>query len=232
MSKKKKLTLLLVAVLIVAVTGFTFAAQYTSADHTKKVSLNTLGISLVQTADASLADAKDEESTPSDRAKVSYTNIIPGKTINEKIAVKTDADSQPAYIRVTATRYWIDKEGKKVEKAEGEDGYLDPEAIEIETKDQENWKVMKDEDDPEVIYFYYLLPVNSDSETSHLMDSFKINEKYADNDYADMSTRIDFFAEGVQQSAGKDAILASWGIDVTLDDSGKLKLKDDRERKG
>ena len=54
------------------------------------------------------------------------------------------------------------------------------------------------------------------------MDSFKVNEKYADNDYADMSTRIDFFAEGVQQSAGKDAILASWGTNVTLDDSGKI----------
>lgn len=36
MSKKKKLTLLLIAVLVVAVTGFTFAAQYATADHTKK----------------------------------------------------------------------------------------------------------------------------------------------------------------------------------------------------
>lgn len=232
MSKKRKLTLLLVAVLVVAVTGFTFAAQYATADHTKKVSLNTLGISLVQTADASLADGQNEESTPSDRAKVSYKNIMPGKTINEKLAVKMDADSQPAYIRVTATRYWVDKEGKKVEKAEGEEGYLDPESIEIPTENKENWKIFVDKYDPEVMYFYYLLPVKAGAKTSNFMDSFKIDEN-ADNSYADMSTRIDFFAEGVQQSAGKDAILASWGIDVTLDDSGKIiKVIDDRERKG
>ena len=222
MSKKKKLTLLLIAVLVVAVTGFTFAAQYATADHTKKVSLNTLGISLVQTADKSLTKAKNEDSTPSDHAKVSYNNVIPGKTINGKLAVKTDADSQPAYIRVTATRYWVDKEGKKVEKADGEEGYLNPEAIEISTENHDNWKIFVDKDDPEVVYFYYLLPVNPGSETTNLMDSFKVNEKYADNDYADMSTRIDFFAEGVQQSAGKDAILASWGTNVTLDDSGKI----------
>lgn len=222
MNKKHKIIAIIVCAALISLIGGSYAVFINSTDTTKAVSTSKLGITLVQTNDTNKSTAVTTETGT--KIGLNYGNVMPGSVINESMAVKADADSKTSYVRVTATRYWTDKDGNKVTQSDNADKtFLDPSLIKINTKNaSSHWYVKEDAEDAERIYFYYKLPLAAGVTTDNLMDSFTIDSSLSSNKYSGYSSHIEFFAEGVQQTAGKDAMLAEWGVNVTLDDSGNI----------
>ena len=83
---------------------------------------------------------------------------------------------------------------------------------------------MEDQSDSEIVYFYYRLPLEAGDVSSNFIEGFKILSKADGNSnrYTGYSSHIDFFAEGVQVVAGKEAMLAEWGVNVTIDDNNMI----------
>lgn len=209
MKTKKRMITLLACVVLLGISVFSYAAIVNSTDTTKNVSTSNLDIELVQISkDGNLIKSEDGI------LGFDYGKVVPGTTIDEKVAIKAADSSKSAYVRVTVNRYW-QKDGKK-----DSEQIIKPSAIELISSD-DNWIMMEDQSDSEVVYFYYRLPLDTGDLSSNLIEGFKILPKIEGNSnrYAGYSCHIDFFAEGVQVVAGKEAMLAEWGVDATIDDN-------------
>lgn len=210
MKTKKGIIVLLACFALIGITGFSYAAIVNSTDTTKNVSTSNLDIELVQTSNDDKKVVDGDEGLGFD-----FGEVLPGTVIDESVAVQTSDSSKAAYVRVTVNRYWA-KDGVKSEK-------LDPTTIKLNSKN-ENWKMVVDHDDSEVVYFYYLLPLESGTLSSNLMDSFEVfnDGNVNSNEYSGYESHLDFFAEGVQVLAGKDAILAEWGVNATINENNEI----------
>ena len=222
-NKKKKYLVAIVSLVLLLGLGGTYAVFVTSTDQTQNVSTPSLGISLVQTPDPD----KNPSSITNDEIGtlgINYNSVLPNTNINETMLVQAEDDSQDTYVRVTLTRYWIEKESNKIALDENEEGYLDPSAITINTTKSKDWIVRYDENDPEVVYFYYTKPLSAGVKTSNFVEGLTIlpNSVGNTNEYSGYGTHVDYFAEGVQVLAGKDAMLAEWGVNVTIDSNNVI----------
>lgn len=212
-TKKKLITMMLVCLALICITGFSYAAIVTSTDTTKDVSTSNLDISLVQTS-------KNGQATKSEDGTVGfdYGTVVPGTTIDEGMAVTAGSSSKDSYVRVTVTRYWV-KDG---EKSTDED-FINPASIGL-IANSEDWIMVEDPDDLETVYFYYKMPLSADQVSSNLVDGFTLLKDANENSnkYSGYSSHIDFFAEGVQVLAGKDAMLAEWGVEATIGSDNEI----------
>lgn len=217
MKKKKNILIAIAIIAIVAAIGSTMAAFVASTNTTKDVSAAELGIKIVQNSETGAKGVKSLNEAGDSKAGYQYAGM-PGDTVNEQVAVKSDPDSKDSYIRVTINRSWVDKEGKK-------DFKLSPKEIGI-VRDNDSWLVAEDPEDDEVIYCYYTQKVGKDTQTDNVMDSFTIlKDKVTENSnaYAGYSANITFEADAVQAEAGEKAMLAEWGIIAEIDPaSGNL----------
>lgn len=214
MKKKRNILILIAVIAIVAAIGSTLAAFVASTTTQKDVSAARLGIKIVQNGAAK--GVKNPDTAGDSKAGYQYAGM-PGDTVEEKIAVKTDEGSKESYIRVTINRSWTDKDGKK-------DFKLSPEEIGIEC-DNSQWLIREDPEEPEVIYCYYTQKVKGDTTTENVMDRFTIlKDKVEENSnaYAGYSANITFEADAVQAEAAQKAMLAEWGIDPKIDAAGNL----------
>ncbi|NZA36720.1 hypothetical protein [Eubacterium callanderi] len=216
MKKKRNILIVIAIIAIVAAIGSTMAAFVASTTTTKDVSAAELGIKIVQNGDKDAKSVKSLEAAEGRKAGYQYAGM-PGDTVRQQVAVKSDANSKDSYIRVTINRSWTDKDGKK-------DFKLSPKEIGI-ARDNDSWLVTEDPEDPEVIYCYYTRKVGGNAQTENVMDSFTIlKDKVTENSnaYAGYSANITFEADAVQAEAGAKAMLAEWGIMAELDAEGNL----------
>lgn len=213
MKTKKGIITVLVCLALISITGFSYAAIVSSTDTTKDVSTSNLDISLVQTSEGGQATESEDGTIGFD-----YGKVVPGTTIDESMAVKAGVSSKDSYVRVTVNRYWS-KDGQKSIN----DDILDPTSIELKANSSD-WIMVEDPDDLEVVYFYYKLPLSANQVTSNLVDGFTLLADGTENSnkYSGYSSHIDFFAEGVQVLAGKDAMLAEWGIEATIGNNNEI----------
>lgn len=213
MKTKKGIITVLVCLALISITGFSYAAIVSSTDTTKDVSTSNLDISLVQTSEGGQATESEDGTIGFD-----YGKVVPGTTIDESMAVKAGVSSKDSYVRVTVNRYWS-KDGQKSIN----DDILDPTSIELKANSSD-WIMIEDPDDLEVVYFYYKLPLSANQVTSNLVDGFTLLADGTENSnkYSGYSSHIDFFAEGVQVLAGKDAMLAEWGIEATIGNNNEI----------
>ncbi|MEG0377728.1 MAG: hypothetical protein RR614_04535 [Eubacterium sp.] len=211
MKKKRNILIVIAIIAVVATVGGTMAAFVASTTTTKDVSAAQLGITIVQSPPESTKGVKFLEKSEKDGSGYGYMGM-PGDTVKETVAVKTDKDSKESYIRVTINRSWVDQNGQK-------NFALSPEEIGI-IRDNDSWIVKEDPKDREVIYCYYKKKVGADTTTDNVMDRFTIleNKKSENsNDYAGYSTNITFEADAVQAQEGTKAMLAEWGIEANID---------------
>lgn len=213
MKTKKGIITVLVCLALISITGFSYAAIVSSTDTTKDVSTSNLDISLVQTSEGGQATESEDGTIGFD-----YGKVVPGTTIDESMAVKAGVSSKDSYVRVTVNRYWS-KDGQKSIN----DDILDPTSIELKANSSD-WIMVEDPDDLEVVYFYYKLPLSANQVTSNLVDGFTLLADGTENSnkYSGYSSHIDFFAEGVQVLAGKDAMLAEWGVEATIGNNNEI----------
>lgn len=212
MKSKKGLLTMLVCLALIAVAGTSYATIITSNDTTKNVTTSNLDISLVQTL-----DGKELQRTSDGKYILNSITAMPGDTIDQSVAVKVAADSKASYIRVTANRYWSDQNGNKV------DDSINPAMIQLKA-DNNNWIMIEDKLDQEIIYFYYRLPIDAGEISSEMISGFMvgIGENGNSNKYAGYQSHINFFAEGVQAVAGKDAMLAEWGVKANIGENNEI----------
>lgn len=213
MKTKKGIITALVCLALIGITGFSYAAIVSSTDTTKDVSTSNLDISLVQTSE-------DGQEVQSENGVIGfdYGKVVPGTTIDESMAVRAGDSSKDTYVRVTVTRYWS-KDGIKSVDSE----FINPTSIELNATGSD-WIMVEDPDDLEVVYFYYRLPLSANQVTSNLVDGFTLlgDGTGNSNKYSGYSSHIDFFAEGVQVLAGKDAMLAEWGVEATIGNNNEI----------
>lgn len=215
MKKKRNILIVIAIIAIVAAIGSTMAAFVASTTTTKDVSAAELGIKIVQNGDAA-KDVKSLDAAGDSKAGYQYAGM-PGDTVQEHVAVKSDANSKDSYIRVTINRSWMDKDGKK-------DFTLSPKEIGIQC-DSSLWLIEEDPEEPEVIYCYYTRKVEGDTTTENVMDRFTIlQDKVEENSnaYAGYSANITFEADAIQAEAAQKAMLAEWGIDPKFDADDNL----------
>lgn len=213
MKTKNRMIVLLACLALVGISVFSYAAIINSTDTTKNVSTSNLDIELVQISEGGNVIKSNEGVMGFD-----YGKVVPGTTIDEKVAIKAADNSKSAYVRVTVNRYW-QKDGVK-----DSGQVIEPSAIELTSGNDKNWIMIEDQKDSEVVYFYYCLPLNAGDISSNLIEGFKIipGINGNSNQYSGYSSHIDFFAEGVQVVAGKEAMLAEWGVNATIDDNNVI----------
>ncbi len=212
--KKKTLAALIIGISLVSVAaiGGTMAAFTAQTTTANEVSTGFLGVSIYQSG-----SAQDEG-----KSHFSFSQAAaPGQTIDEAVYAKGDAGSKDMYLRVTATKYWTDAEGKKIV-----DGSADASEIKLITADTSNWFVDdKSDANGEEVYFYYKKPISAGESTTEIMNQFSILTDSLDknsNSYSGKKVNIDFDIDAVQKIAGKDAMMAEWGVDATLDGNGNI----------
>ena len=209
---KKIMIPLTIGIILIAL-AVTFAAFYTSTKTQEDVSTTDLGIELVQTG-GSGAVTLDTSSKYS--GGFSYTGMPGSDPIDEQVAVK-NTGSKPAYIRVTINRSWK-KDGTKVSD-------VDPQEIGIVTNSGDWYVDTASDKNHEQVICYYKYPLKSGEQTANVMDSFTIMKDLVgqnSNAYSGLQSEIDFKAEGIQTTSAKDAMLAEWGVNVTMDSSGTI----------
>lgn len=213
MKTKKRIIAMLVCLALIGITGFSYAAIVSSTDTTKDVSTSNLDISLVQTSESGKSVESKDGTLGFD-----YGRVVPGTTIDERMAVKAGKNSKDSYVRVTVNRYWSKDDQKSIDNE-----LLDPSSIKL-SANSNDWIMMEDPDDSEVVYFYYKLPLSANQVSSNLVDGFTLLADGTENSnkYSGYKSHIDFFAEGVQVLAGKDAMLAEWGVDATIGSNNEI----------
>lgn len=218
MKKRYLLMAIAVALLLTVVAGGSLAATQIGGTEKENVtaSLDTKTLSI------------DLNSELAEKAAVELPqeiHMMPGDSINlgGLYRVKNDGngDDVSAYVRVTVHKTWLDSAAKGGEVA------LSGQMLNLTAKD--GWLKAEDlfgRENTDTQVFYYATPLKPGQETDALLESLALSAS-AGNVYADKGVQLEAYAEGVQFAAGhndvnKAAILASWGIDVTLDESGKI----------
>lgn len=204
-------------ILLVAGTGILFtllvyqgsmAFFHAETNVGSEVSAGNLGINLVEQI--------DEKDTIKTNDGYQILASMPGDEIKNTVYVENKKD-YALYARVTATKYWIDANGNKLNDA-------DASLITLKTKDTSNWIIIDDaaNSNSEVVYFYYRIPVDKNEITSNLVDSIQISNDIKNGEYEKYQIHLSYEAEAVQSIAGADAALSEWGVEFVIDKQGNI----------
>lgn len=144
-------------------------------------------------------------------------DIVPGATVEKELYVKNLKES-PSYIRVTLTKYWENNDGNKLPE-------LDAQFIELATQDTSNWIIQDNDENSEVVYMYYKLPLNTNDETKPFLNQLLIGRdgRLLNNEYSHLNVKLDIEVDAIQQYAAQQAILSEWGLDVSINDQGIIR---------
>lgn len=165
--------------------------------------------------------------------EINFDGLEIGKDIKkENIAVKNYGMAEQ-FVRIVIIRYWIDKDGNK--------NYdIDPNSIELEFTEDENWIIYENQSTVERIVAYYKKALGSNEKTSNFINSLKINPDIYDYgytiseddngnitvDYNISGFEMDIEVDAVQAHGdGKDIIKSVWGLDVELSEDGSTILE-------
>lgn len=222
--KNKKLAVIVSSIAVIALIGGTYAAFTASTTTKHKVSTKELGIELKQEKGDENHSLKAEDLNGFGDAEttrgVRYKGM-PGDVVEEKVWVE-NTKTEPCFIRVTVNRSWMKQNADGGFEKTFEDG-IDPAKIEIISDDE--WYMVTDPDDSEILYFYYKEAVLGGMPTTRVMNSFSIlkesggEENGNSNAYAGLAANIIFEAEAVQSAGAEAAMLAEWGVVAEISDN-------------
>jgi len=161
------------------------------------------------------------------------TKIDPGYTYSDTVAVRNSGASEE-YVRVIVTRYWTDKDGKKVTSVKPD---------EIELTKGSGWTANKSESTAEQTVYYYKSSLAAGEDSDPLFTGIRLNGKIAEAykitaknegdkttliagfDYDGLSFNVEAEAQAVQYEHGQEAAGSAWGVrNVTFSD-GSVKVQ-------
>lgn len=206
--KKIMLVVTAAALLTLLVYQGSMAFFHAETSVGSRVSAGNLGVELIEHV--------DEENATKSADGFQIRNAMPGAEINNTAYVQNKKD-YPLYARVTATKYWVDENGKKLPDA-------DAALITLVTKDPTNWIVIDDaaSSNSEIMYFYYRLPIEKGQKSTNLMDAVRISKEIKNGEYTNYQIHLTFEADAVQSAAGAEAALSEWGVEFTIDSQGRI----------
>ena len=220
MKKKLKLMGLAATLLVVAIIGGSLAYFRAETDTQTPISVGNLGVELRLDLDG--VEQKDH-------IKDNIIDIdggMPGDNYPYPVYAYNTGDYD-SYIRITLTRYWEDQTyGTKKFDADAGKIELQLNGEKIKTTDDwtemGNWIIDARDENQEVVYMYYKMPVKAGEGTGHAIDDIVIGDIKDREFYSSLKLKVDVDVDAIQTVAAKDAILAEWGMDVTFDANGNM----------
>lgn len=174
---------------------------------TNRISAGTLGIELVE--------ASEDKQAVLGEHGYQFANTLPGARLDRRVWVENTKEKD-VYVRVQANRAWYDAKGEKQSD-------LDASLISLKTKNPSNWIIQEDTgSNQEIITFYYKKPIAKGERTENVMDAFEISDQISNGVYQNVHAQISFEAEAIQASAGTEAMLNEWGMDVQINQDGTI----------
>ncbi len=203
------------------------------------IEMKQIGISLIENGTVVAQKIGNGQSTNTkallSNGSVSYTSP------SEEVLRVGNLGTIEEYVRVTVRKYWLDEDGKK-------NTSLDP-ALILLNLNTEDWIVDEDYTEEERVILYYPnpLPVYSASDpdaskTPWFLDEIRIGgqiKNYYEREvkqegeytvvklsytYDGKKICLDVQADGIQTHSAVEAFKSAWGIDVSIDENGKMSL--------
>lgn len=219
MKKKLKLMGLAATLLVVAIVGGSLAYFRAETDTQTPISVGNLGVEL-------RLDMKDLPSYIQNNM-LNVEGGMPGDKYSYPVYAYNTGDYD-SYVRITLTRYWENQvDGKKNFEAYAGKIELQLNGEKIETAgdwtEMGNWIIDARDENQEVVYMYYKMPVKAGEGTGHAIDDIVIGDIKDREFYSSLKLKVDVDVDAIQTVAAKDAILAEWGMDVTFGADGHIE---------
>lgn len=223
LSNQKTTGILLIAAIVIlalsTVQTSRAALNYVSENYTAEISMKDIGVQILEngtkvSGDDGLLNWINEE-------------IKPGMLYDEKIALK-NSGTIDEYVRASVYRYW--------EKDSVKQTNLDPGLIVLSTGNE--WIEDAGRKTAERSVFYYTKKLGPEGITGNLIEGIKIdgnlpakvsqttegNTIITSYDYDGLRFVIEVEANAVQTHSAESAIKSAWGIDVSIDGDGSLRI--------
>ena len=171
-------------------------------------------------------DTKSADGTWKEATGVLMQNIAPqgealatGKAYTEHLTVK-NSGTIDQYVRVSIHKYWVDKNGNKVQS-------LSPDLIKLHVLENSGWIVDQAASTSERTVLYYNQILKSGAVTPNLSDTLTIDDAVSAQAaaYSDMQFAVEAEVDAVQTHNASDAIWSAWGRRVNIDKNGQLTLQ-------
>ena len=155
-------------------------------------------------------------------------DFVVGKTYPEALNVVNNG-SMAAYVRVTITKNWTDKDGNVYR-------LLSPKYIELKMLEKEGWVIDTTLSTEERTVLYYTAPIEKDAKTPNFTESIRLDNAFeitleqvgTESEFAythpfdGYTFNVGVEVDAVQTNHAEEAIKSAWGIDVEISEEGKL----------
>lgn len=228
-----------------SVGGARAALTYYSENYTTRVSMNNIGVTLLEDgnrlswrdySERSDGSWNENRGTLKLAAADADGTVKIGKFYDENLSVKNSGDID-GYIRVVIKRYWENPDGARCQD-------LSPDLILLEGLGEgSGWIVDEEASTAERTVLYYTEPVSAGSATTPFMTAVSADSSLGDlvvrttvrdGKYTTITTTfaydgvrmgLDVEADAVQTHNAEDAIWSAWGRRVKISGSGTLSLQ-------
>ena len=236
--------LVVVLLLFSSVGGARAALTYVSEYYSTRVQMYDIGVTLEENGKAVSKRDYNSKSNGSwdEETGELLTNMLGkdedlkiGKTYQEELTVK-NSGTIDQYVRVSIYRYWLDKDGNKMQE-------LSPELIDLNLVNSSDWVVDKDASTSERTVLYYTKLLKAGKSSSPLSDTLAIDNMIATKvsqttetnanglktitttyDYDGVTFNLEAKVDAVQDHNAEDAIWSAWGRKVAISNN-TLRLK-------
>lgn len=236
--------LAVVLLLFSSVGGARAALTYVSEYYSTRVQMYDIGVTLEENGKAVSKRDYNSKSNGSwdEETGELLTNMLGkdedlkiGKTYQEELTVK-NSGTIDQYVRVSIYRYWLDKDGNKMQE-------LSPELIDLNLVNSSDWVVDKDASTSERTVLYYTKLLKAGKSSSPLSDTLAIDNMIATKvsqttetnanglktitttyDYDGVTSNLEAKVDAVQDHNAEDAIWSAWGRKVAISNN-TLRLK-------
>ncbi len=236
--------LAVVLLLFSSVGGARAALTYVSEYYSTRVQMYDIGVTLEENGKAVSKRDYNSKSNGSwdEETGELLTNMLGkdedlkiGKTYQEELTVK-NSGTIDQYVRVSIYRYWLDKDGNKMQE-------LSPELIDLNLVNSSDWVVDKDASTSERTVLYYTKLLKAGKSSSPLSDTLAIDNMIATKvsqttetnanglktitttyDYDGVTFNLEAKVDAVQDHNAEDAIWSAWGRKVAISNN-TLRLK-------
>ncbi|MCI8513298.1 MAG: hypothetical protein HFI93_01505 [Lachnospiraceae bacterium] len=234
--------------------GTRAALTYFSENYTSRLETPNIGVTLVENGSpvswrnyGSSSDGswEEEKGTLLQGLVPEGEAFLLGRKYPEELAVTNSGDIDE-YVRVSIYRYWLDGNGQKTQK-------LDPEWIDLNRVNGQDWLVDPDASTKERLVLYYKDILGVGETTTPLSDILTVDssvalqtersvtEKVGEDGivYKTITTTYPYNGfrfvlkaevDAVQTHNAADAIWSAWGCRVNVDGNGSLALAGRSER--
>lgn len=216
----------MILLLFSSVGGARAALTYYSENHMTEIQTQTIDVELRENGNSVPMDSGNS-------SKGLLQGLVPenekfqvGQTYKESLSVRNTGEIDQ-YVRVTIYKYWVDADNNKVQD-------VDPYNIELPLANAGDWWVDQDASTRERTVIYYKKLLRSQEDTTPFATNLRVHEdvgkivtKNGDNvsfDYEGLKFQVKVDVDAVQTHNAEDAILSSWGKNVTVNEDGSLNF--------